>query len=119
MTFRELIVPSALEVLEIIGMEPVAPEPGSTVRALTFEVDDQNSVSFSYDAAGRSVRVHWKQGNRVVLDLFREGAVLIRFHQGGGGRTSIEVDFETDSLMGTLEVKMAPEVQVKDKLLFS
>ncbi|MCR6483212.1 hypothetical protein M8542_10325 [Amycolatopsis sp. OK19-0408] len=117
MTFRELVVPSALEVLEIIGVEPLVPESGSSVQVLVFDVDDDNSVSFSYDVVGRSVRILWKSGKRVALELFREGAVLIRFHQGEDA-TSIEVDFETDSLAGTMELKVLPEVQIKDKLLF-
>jgi hypothetical protein len=117
MTFRQLVVPSALEVLEIIGVEPLVPESGSTVQVLAFDVDDDNSVSFSYDVVGRSIRILWKSEKRVVLDLFREGAVLIRFRQGGEV-TLIEVDFETDCLAGTIELKVAPEVQVSDKLLF-
>lgn len=117
MTFRELVVPSTLEVLESVGVEPVAPESGSTVRVLTLEADDQNSVSFSYDVVGRSVRVLWKTGSRVALELFREGAVLIGFRRDGDA-TVIEVDFETDSLAGNLEVKVGVEVQVEDKLLF-
>ena len=117
MTFRELVAPDALESLEIFGVEPVVPEPGSTVRMLDFDVDDLNSVRFSYDVVGRSVRVLWKIGDRVALELFREGAVRIGFREDGD-RASIDVDFETDSLAGSIEVKVAPEVQIKDNLLF-
>ncbi|SFW90508.1 hypothetical protein [Amycolatopsis australiensis] len=62
MTFRELIVPSALEVLETVGVEPVLSEPGSTVQTLVFEAGGRDSVTFSYDVAGRSVRFVWKTG---------------------------------------------------------
>ncbi|SFW86871.1 hypothetical protein [Amycolatopsis australiensis] len=117
MTFRELVVPSALEVLECVGVEPVAPEPGSTVQELTFEADGRNSVSFSYDVIGRSVRVIWKAGDRTILDIFREGAVRIEFRQDGDD-TVVDADFETDSLGGNIEVRVGGEVQVKDKLLF-
>jgi hypothetical protein len=114
--YRELVAPSAQEFLETFGVEPVSSGSESTVRTIDFDVDDQNLVSFSYDAVGRSVRIVWKVDGRVALDLFREGAVLIRLCRDGD-RASVEVDSETDSLAGKIEITLAPEVQIKDKLL--
>ncbi|MDT8910045.1 hypothetical protein [Amycolatopsis sp. PS_44_ISF1] len=117
MTFRELVVPSALEVLEIIGVEPVAPESGSTVQVLDLDGNEENSVRFSYDVVEGSIRIIGKSGGRVLIDLFREGAVFIRFRREGDN-ISIEADFETDSLGGTITLKVTPELQVTDKMLF-
>ncbi|SFW90505.1 hypothetical protein [Amycolatopsis australiensis] len=41
--------------------------------------------------------------------------MLIRFARDRD-RTSIDVDFESDSLVGNLEVTVTPEVRIKDKL---
>lgn len=116
MTYRAFRVPTDLEILEVMGAEPEQEADEPTTRVVDVEAGTGERVVLSYDIPGESVRCRWRRGSEVVLDVFREGATLLRVESRDGADYFV-VDFETDSLAGQLIVRVHPDVYVKDALL--
>ncbi|MYS37847.1 YD repeat-containing protein [Streptomyces sp. KhCrAH-43] len=114
--YREFLTPDDEEVYEATGQWPDADEGGA--RVLTLHDDAGQSVVFSYDAVGRSVRIRWVNDQGVdMLDVFREGATRLSFSSGNSAK-GISVDFHTGECAGTLEIQVTPRISVSDRLLF-
>jgi hypothetical protein len=116
MTDRDFRVPTDLEILEVMGAEPEQEADEPTTRVVDVAAGTGGRVVLSYDILGRSVRCRWQRGSEVVLDLFREGATLLRAESRDGADYFV-VDFETDAFAGQLIVRVHPDVSVNDSLL--
>ncbi|MGC4944972.1 hypothetical protein ACLQ2N_01970 [Streptomyces sp. DT224] len=113
--YREFLTPDDEEVYEATGEWPEADESGA--RVLTLHDEAGQSVSFSYDAVGRSVRIRWANDQGAeVLDIFREGATRLSFTSGNAAK-GFAVDFHTGECAGTLEIQVTPRISVSDRLL--
>jgi YD repeat-containing protein len=116
--YREFIVPDDQEILEAIGEWPEA-EEDSEARLLVFRGEGGETIRFTYDALGRSVRVQWKNGlGDMLLDVFREGATRLTVHSDMR-IAFIAVEFVMGECAGKMEIQVQPKLAVKDQLLFS
>lgn len=113
---REFVVPSDLEVFEKLEVWPEEDDEG--VRLLTFPSEGRGKFIFSYDSLGSSVRLRWSdEAGEEVLDVFREGATLMRV-ESGVSLKAISVTFDLNGLSGTLNIQVAPTVGILDRMLF-
>lgn len=80
---------------------------------------DSGAIQFSYDTLGRSVRILWKNKHgEEILDVFREGATRMAV-QSDKGATYISLDFHMGESAGRMEIRVLPNMAVKDQLLFA
>lgn len=114
--YREFVTPDDQEVYEATGQWPNVDESGA--RVLTLRDDAGQSVVFSYDAVGRSVRIRWVNDQGVeMLDVFRESATRLSFTSGNSAK-GISIDFHMGECAGTMEIHVTPHFSVSDRLLF-
>jgi len=113
MTYRVFELPDFQEFIYALGVAPEVVEDG-TLR-LAFQ-GDKDEVVVTLDATGRSVHVRWLREDLPILELVREGAVRVRLESRP--RSSLAVEFETDSLSGVLKVQVEPRFTINDQLLF-
>lgn len=113
--YREFLIPEDQEVYEATGEWPDSDENGT--RALTLQDSSGQSITFSYDALARSVRIRWVNDQGVeVLDFFRESATRLSFTSGQSAKR-ISIDFHTGECAGTTEIQLTPRLSVRDRLL--
>ncbi|WP_329266619.1 hypothetical protein [Streptomyces pseudovenezuelae] len=116
--YREFIVPSDQEIIEQLGEWPEVEEE-SGARALALRGSKGESVLFSYDTLGRSVRVRWRNAEgEQVLDLFRESATRMTVYADNVSRRII-LDFDMGECGGRMEISILPMVAIKDHLIFT
>ncbi|MFD5269447.1 hypothetical protein [Streptomyces sp. NPDC058335] len=114
--YREFITPDDEEVYEAVGEWPDSDESGA--RILTLHDDSGQSLTFSYDALARSVRIRWVNEQGIeMMDLFRESATRLSFTSGQSTK-HIRIDFHTGECTGTMEIQVTPHLSVRDRLLF-
>ncbi|WNI31342.1 hypothetical protein [Streptomyces sp. ITFR-6] len=114
--YREFLTPDDEDVYEAIGEWPDSDESGA--RILTLQDNSGQSITFSYDALARSVRIHWVNDQGVeMLDFFRESATRLSFTSGKSAK-HISVDFHMGECAGTTEIQLSPRLSVRDRLLF-
>ncbi|NEC65396.1 hypothetical protein [Streptomyces sp. SID9727] len=114
--YREFLTPDDKEIYEATGQWPDADESGA--RVLTLHDEAGQSVSFSYDAVGGSVRIRWANDQGAeVLDIFREGATRLSFTSGNSSK-GISIEFHMGECAGTMEIQVTPRISVRDRLLF-
>ncbi|MFG2628624.1 hypothetical protein [Streptomyces sp. NPDC048473] len=113
----EFVTPDPQEVVNALGVEPEI--TGETQRTVNLVDVTGEDLAFSYDAVGQSVAVRWcAPSGKVMLNLFREGAILLRVQEGDGG-TQLIVEFETRDTAGELRLQVFPEVSITETSLFS
>ncbi len=113
--YREFLTPDDEEVYEAIGEWPDSDESGT--RFLTLQDNSGQSITFSYDALARSVRIRWVNEQGVeILDFFRESATRLSFTSGQSTK-HISIDFHTGECAGTTEIQLMPRLSVRDRLL--
>ncbi|MFF5024372.1 hypothetical protein ACFY2J_09030 [Streptomyces collinus] len=84
----------------------------------TYQGPVGDAFSLSYDVPGRSVRLRWIGANgQEILDIFREGATNLTV-SSGAGETQFIVTFQTGEFTGDLMIRIAPDFQIRDRLLF-
>ncbi|MGX4688755.1 hypothetical protein [Streptomyces sp. JNUCC 63] len=114
--YREFFTPDDEEVYEAIGEWPDSDENGA--RILTLRDVSGQSLTLSYDALGRSVRVRWVSNQGVeMVDVYREGATRLSFTSGGSAM-NISIDFHMGECAGVMDIQVAPHLAVQDRLLF-
>lgn len=114
--YRKFLAPSDDDVLDAIGEWPDTDENGA--RVLTWHSSDGATLVFSYDALERSVRVRWTDGRGdELLDVYRESATRLTFSSTPSA-THATVEFTMGECAGTLEIQVAPQLSVRDRLLF-
>jgi len=114
-TYRRFEVPDWQEISDVLGVTPESTN-GSEVFDLHF-VATAEHLDVTIDEFGRSIRCRWSKGDEVLLDVVREGAVVMRIESSETSKF-IRIGFETDDLVGDLEVRCAPVFALRDKLLF-
>ncbi|WP_406494951.1 hypothetical protein OG936_13960 [Streptomyces sp. NBC_00846] len=113
----EFVTPDPQDVVNALGVEPEI--TGETQRTVNLADVTGEDLTLSYDAVGQSVTVRWcTPSGKVILNLFREGAILLRV-QEGDGETKIVVEFETRDTTGELRLQVFPEVSITETSLFS
>ncbi|MFJ9739115.1 hypothetical protein [Streptomyces sp. NPDC101166] len=113
---REFLTPDDEEVYEAIGEWPDSDE--SDARIITLQDNYGQSLTFSYDAPARSVRIRWINDRGIeMLDVFREGATRLSFTSGKSSK-HISIEFSTGECTGTMEIQVTPHLSVRDRLLF-
>lgn len=118
MVLREFIVPTDEEVLDALGVEPEPSELDATIRIVRIPHGADEVITLSYDSPGGSVRLQLHRQQRLLLDIFREGAERLRIDSGSGS-TLVTVDFRTESTVGRLEVQIEPDVVVRENSLLA
>jgi hypothetical protein len=116
MEYQQFIAPLDSQVLEFLGVEPVAEGDEETTRVIRVELGDGQLLTYSYDVVGGSVRVRWTKAGVIVLDLFREGVVKISV-ESEGEISRICAFAEFGSLRGVLSVQILPELKFCDQLM--
>jgi YD repeat-containing protein len=116
MSYAPFIVPSDGDFEREFGVCPVV-EEGSEARVLDLEPVTGQTLRFSYDPLGRSVRLVWRRGDAVDMDMFREGAAELRIVTERGA-ASIVTRFDWGDLMGELALAVFPDVSIVDRTLF-
>ncbi|MFJ2267433.1 hypothetical protein ACIOHO_13835 [Streptomyces sp. NPDC087849] len=113
----EFVTPDPQEIVNALGVEPEI--TGETQRTVNLVDVTGEDLTLSYDAVGQSVNVRWCTPlGKVKLNLFREGAILLRVQEGGGA-TQLVVEFETRDTAGELRLQVFPEVSITETSLFS
>ncbi|WP_413801435.1 hypothetical protein [Streptomyces iranensis] len=113
----EFVTPDPLEFSSALGVE--AEVTGETQRTLKLEDVTGEDITFSYDANGRSVRLAWRNpSGRGVVNIFREGATLLRVNDEGG-RTELVTEFRTVDTVGVLRLQVFPHAEVTEESLFA
>jgi YD repeat-containing protein len=87
------------------------------VRAACVEPQEGETLRVSWDLHGNSVRLRWSQGDRLRLDLYREGVYRLSIIDQGDGETRLRVDYQQDDLQGVLTVQVWPHFTCTDSLL--
>ncbi|MGW3679430.1 hypothetical protein [Streptomyces prasinus] len=114
--YREFFVPEDEEVYEAVGEWPDSDENGA--RILTLRDTSGQSLAFSYHALERSVRVRRVNNQGVdVMDIYREGATRLSFTSTKSTK-NILIDFHMGECAGVLDIQAAPQLAVRDRLLF-
>jgi hypothetical protein len=114
-TYRQFVVPADREFLEQLGVEPAPVEDAETAGRLEVVVGD-DFLDFTYDVHGRSVRAVWSRRDTELVEIFREGAVCLTVY-AEEGQTLLRTEFETDSLSGSLVIRVFPDIAFEDSLL--
>ncbi|MDX6348180.1 MAG: hypothetical protein QOF84_2970 [Streptomyces sp.] len=116
MNFGGFSTPDELEIIEKLGVAPEESEEGlvQTIRLDT----ERGSLLLSYSLTGRSIRFLWNLGANPLVEIFREGATLIRLISESE-RTYFLIDFETGGSTARLEIGISPIVFINDNLLLS
>src|SRR6266702_4260929 len=109
MPYRQFLIPEYHEFIDALG---AAPEPveGETAQRLSLEAEGE-AMAVTFDVAGRSVYCVWSRDERVLSEIFYEGATMLRFENSGQG-TQLIVDHETDASKGRLLLSVAPEFAI-------
>jgi len=115
MRYRVFEVPRTNEFVDALDVVP-EDVTGEYAQRLTFRIGNEQLV-LTFDVPGQSVHLLWTRDVVHVLEVFREGAVSVRFRKGNGA-TTVLVDFRTDDQRGVLEVQVDPRFAVTDRLLF-
>ncbi|GAA3393679.1 hypothetical protein [Streptomyces roseoviridis] len=115
MTHEEFTVPDLQNFAEAIGAEPTETQEGIYEIDLT-EVGSE-PIRFSFSPAGRSVRMVWKVGDDVRVDIYREGATRLWIDEANG-ETSLCTEFSMGSVRGVLRLRVFPSAALRDELLF-
>ena len=87
------------------------------VRAICVEPQDDETLRVSWDVHGDSVRLRWSQGDRVRLDLYREGVSRLSIIDQGHGETRLRADYRQDGLQGVLTAQVWPHFACTHTLL--
>lgn len=113
MTYRQFLHPECDEIEYVLGATPEVND--DDVIFVRLGVGEE-SIEIVADIPGRSVRLKWWRGSRMLVDIFRESAILMRFREAGG-ETFVDFTFETDDLAGRLHVQVAPVIGVEEATL--
>lgn len=116
MTFREFVLPEYHEFVDSLGVGP-EPVEGEEAQSLKFELGVE-VLMITFDPPGRSVHCRWSRGGSQLVEIFREGATRLQLSDLGEVKT-IEVEFETDTLKGQLQLQVSPSLALRDRLLFT
>lgn len=111
---RSFTAPEADEFLFALGVQPEL--RGDGAFHVEFSAGDL-ALRFSYSVPGSSVRYELIAGGRTVVTSFREGAMLLRV--GEQGEMRIDVDFETEDTRGGMTIRVAPEIGLTERILFT
>ncbi|TYB43957.1 hypothetical protein [Actinomadura chibensis] len=111
-------VPEDAEILDVLGVEPELSASEEMTRIVRLPGGEGESLTLSYDIPGRSVRLQLQRQQELLLDLFREGAERLRLRSDAKS-TAIEVDFQTESTRGTLDIQVRPAILIKDRTLLA
>lgn len=114
----QFIVPEDAEVLDVLGVEPELSDSEETTRIIRIDGGAGERLTLSYDVLGRSVRLRLQRQQGLLLDLFREGAERLRLRSDAES-TAIEIDFQTESTRGTLDIQVHPSILIKDRCLLA
>lgn len=117
MTYRQFDVPDDVEFVDVFGVEPEkaeATEP--SMRKVTFPSNGEDLLTLTFDSAGRSISLHLRRGQLLLLDLFREGAKRLMIDSRGSVKFVV-IEFDSDELKGSLTVQILPTISIKDQLL--
>jgi len=114
MPYKQLLIPEYHEFIDALG---VAPEPaeGETAQRLSLQADGE-AMAVTFDVIGRSVYCVWSRGERVLSEIFHEGATMLRIENSGQG-TQLIVDLETDASKGRLLLIVVPEFAIHSRIL--
>jgi len=116
MSLRQFVVPSGAEWIDALGVEPDAVVGEVAVSRVRWATGHEE-LDLTFDVPGNSIRCRWRRGDTVLLDIFREGARQLSV-SSGRGQAHVVIVFETDGLRGELTIKLVPEIQINDQLLF-
>ncbi|WP_426403868.1 hypothetical protein ACN9M0_17495 [Streptomyces sp. R-07] len=108
-------VPDLRRFTESLGVDPVETESDTQEIDLTDVTGE--SLRFSFSPAGRSIRLLWIRESGTV-DIFREGATRLWIEEQDK-ETILCTEFAMGSTKGTLRLRVFPNLQLKDELLFS
>ncbi|MFJ5865641.1 hypothetical protein ACIQEY_14645 [Streptomyces parvus] len=113
----QFVTPDPQDLVNALGVEPeITGEAQMTLTLLDITNED---LTFSYNLIGQSVSVRWNaKSGGLKLQLFREGATLLRI-QEGDGVTGLAVEFATQDTMGVLELQIFPNVSVMETSLLT
>ncbi|MFI2114985.1 hypothetical protein ACH489_11005 [Streptomyces rubiginosohelvolus] len=114
---KQFVTPDPQDLVNALGVEPEV--TGETQMTLMFADVTGEDLTFSYNAVGRSVSVHWNtKSGHPKLKIFREGATLLRIQETDGS-TALFVEFATQDTAGVLELQIFPNVSVTETSLLS
>lgn len=118
MDYQEFVAPSDDEISAALGIEPESSEAEVATRTVKIGDEADDLLILSYDVPGRSIRLQWKRSRRLLLDVFREGATLMRIHSNAAS-IAISIDFRTGQMSGRLDIQMQPEIVIRERDLLT
>ena len=112
-------IPSDQELEEVSYSIGGAIENGEEyIRTLTWSVTP-GSGEITYDMLGRSVHVlFFDSERRKFVDIVREGAFRLVFVRGPANCEAV-VEFDAESLAGTMRIQLTPHLAIHDSMLLS
>lgn len=111
---RPFTVPTDKEMAEVLGSRPVVLDADGLKRLKAEDTITGDRVDLTYDAITASVRYRWRQGDVVLVDIYREGVFEIRI--AGEPKDKLEILFRVDGTDGNLTLRIAPPFAVDDAM---
>src|SRR5690606_15870714 len=106
--------------LENLGVIPAASSQAGDdlVREVRIPIDRTAELHATWDVTDGSVRLRYRQSDRVLIDTFRERARRLLAIESDGERTVV-VEYGGHDATGRIEVRIAPDFAWTDKLLLA
>jgi hypothetical protein len=110
------VVPADDEILDAVGVVPTS-EDDFESKEIVLGLGGEDTMKVSYSQVGGSVRLVWTRGDRLVLDLFREGATLMQL-DSRDARITLRVEFDVTQARGAIDVAVTEGgIEMQDRLL--
>ncbi|MEU4562738.1 hypothetical protein AB0F72_30540 [Actinoplanes sp. NPDC023936] len=95
--------------LDAFGVVPQTEEVSGDeyVRELRISTDVAEELHITWDVTDDSVRVRHRRADRVVVDLYREHATLLRTERNGT-ITALVMEYGTSDTVGLVRVQVTP-----------
>lgn len=118
MSLGEFVSPTEDEWLDALGVDREPAGDEESPYQVEVSVGAGQELHIVVDTSGNSVRLIWTREGRNIVDIFRESARRMSV-RSGKGEAHLEIEFETDGLVGRCDIQILPEVVIRDSLLFA
>ncbi|WP_212988150.1 hypothetical protein [Actinoplanes auranticolor] len=104
--------------LDAFGVVPQTEEVSGDeyVRELRIPTGEAEELHMTWDVTDDSVRVRHRRAGSVIVDLYREQAILLRVERNGT-ITAVVMEYGTSDAVGRVRIQVTPEVVIEDKYL--
>ncbi len=104
--------------LDAFGVAPQTEEVSGDelVRQLLIPIDVAEEIHVTWDVTDDSVRVRHRRADRLLVDLHREQATLLRVEKSAA-TTALIMEYRASDAEGRARIQVSPEVVIRDTFL--